>query len=98
MRVMRTGNNFWNTGHTTMSTFGLRASTSLQPKVKVTPFTRLNQIKMNVKGLKGYMSDGTAVNLGDPSSMRDQGSTRNCVYNGRISFNEAKSMQRTQYD
>ena len=42
MKVMRTGNNFWNTGHTTMSTFGLRTNSCMQPKVKVAPFTRVN--------------------------------------------------------
>ncbi len=43
MQVMRTGNNFWNTGHTTASTFGLRSHSHVQePKVKVAPFTRLN--------------------------------------------------------
>ena len=44
------------------------------------------------------MSDGTALNLGDPNSMRDQGQVRNAVYNGRIKFNESKSMQRLPYD
>ena len=42
MQVMNTGNNFWNIGHTTTSTFGLKANTVLQPKVKVAPFSRLN--------------------------------------------------------
>ena len=30
------------------------------------------------------MSDGSAFNLGDPSSMRDQGMPRNCVYTAVI--------------
>ena len=97
MRVQHTGNNFWNTGHTTRSTFGLRSNSSLNPKVKVAPFTRLNQVKKNYKGMEGFMSDGTAVNMGDPNSMRDQGSTRNAVYNGRITYNSSKSMQRLPY-
>ena len=42
--------------------------------------------------MEGFMSDGTAVNMGDPNSMRDQGSTRNAVYNGQIKFNEGKAM------
>lgn len=75
-----------------MSTFGLRSSSAFEPKIKMAPFTRLNQTKQNVKGMPGYMSDGTAVNMGDPSSMRDQGQTRNAVYNGAIKFNESKSM------
>ena len=33
------------------------------------------------------MSDSTAVNMGDPSSMTDQGCTRNAVYNVNISEN-----------
>ena len=70
---MKTGNNFWNTGHTTNSTFGLRSYQGIQPKVKVAPFTRLNQTRMTMKGMEGFMSDSTAVNLGDPNSMRDQG-------------------------
>ena len=97
MQVMRTGNNFWNTGHTTMSTFGLRSSSAFEPKIKMAPFTRLNQTKQNLKGMPGYMSDGTALNMGDPSSMRDQGQTRNAVYNGAIKFNESKSMQKLAY-
>ena len=43
------------------------------------------------------MSDSTALNMGDPSSMRDQGQTRNAVYNGKIKFNESKSMNRLPY-
>ena len=43
------------------------------------------------------MNDGTALNMGDPNSMRDQGQTRNAVYNGGINFNESKSMQRKPY-
>lgn len=34
--------------------------------------------------MNGYMGDGTAVNMGDPSSMRDQGMPRNCIYNAII--------------
>ena len=44
------------------------------------------------------MSDGTAVNLCDPNSMRDQGQTRNAVYNGHIRFSEAKSASRLPYN
>ena len=97
MRVTKTGNNFWNTGASTLSAFGLRTSSQWQPKVKVAPFTRLNQTKKNMKMMEGFMSDSTAVNVGDPSSMRDQGQTRNAVYNGRIAFSESKSMQRLPY-
>ena len=43
------------------------------------------------------MSDGTALNLGDPNSMRDQGQTRNAVYNGHIRFNQSKSLNRLPY-
>lgn len=43
------------------------------------------------------MADGTAVNMGDPSSMRDQGQTRNAVYNGRITFSNSKSMNKLPY-
>ena len=82
MQVMNTGNNFWNVGHSTRSTFGLRSNTVMQPKVKVAPFSRLNQTRMSLKGMQGFMSDGTALNMGDPNSMRDQGGTRNAVYNG----------------
>lgn len=32
------------------------------------------------KRLKGFISDSTAVNMGDPSSMTDQGMTRNAIY------------------
>ena len=99
MQVMRTGNNFWNTGHTTASTFGLRSYSHMaEPKVKVAPFTRLNQIKSTYKNMEGFMSDGTAVNLCDPNSMRDQGQTRNAVYNGHIRFSEAKSASRLPYN
>ena len=73
MQTQQTGNNFWNIGHSTTATFGLRSSSEYQPKVKVAPFTRLNQTKMTYKGMDGFMSDGTAVNMGDPNSMRDQG-------------------------
>ena len=97
MRVMKTGNNFWNTGHTTASTFGLRTSTALTPAVKVAPFTRLNQTKSNMKQMQGFVSDGTALNMGDPNSMRDQGQTRNAVYNGRIKFNSHKSASKIPY-
>ena len=34
--------------------------------------------------MSGFVNDGTAINMGDPSSMRDQGSTRNCIYNAVI--------------
>ena len=71
MQIKRTGNNFWNTGHASMAAFGLRSNSHLEPKVKVAPFTRLNQIKATYKGMEGFMSDGTAVNLCDPNSMRD---------------------------
>ena len=71
MQLMNTGNNFWNVGHTTTSTFGLHANTMRQPKVKVAPFSRLNQTRMTMKGMPGFMSDGTALNMGDPNSMRD---------------------------
>lgn len=40
------------------------------------------------------MSDGTALNLGDPNSMRNQGDTRNAVYNGQIKFKQSKSVQK----
>ena len=45
--------------------------------------------------MEGFMSNGTAVNMADPNSMRDQGGTRNAVYNGAIRFSETKSMKRT---
>ena len=96
MRIMKTGNNFWNTGHTTASTFGLRTH-SMQPKVKVAPFTRLNQTKSNMKQMQGFVSDGTALNMGDPNSMRDQGQTRNAVYNGAIKYNSHKSERSVPY-
>lgn len=92
MRTQQTGNNFWNIGHSTTATFGLRSQSHYQPKVKVAPFTRLNQTKMTYKAMDGFMSDGTALNMGDPNSMRDQGQTRNAVYNGQIKFNESKAM------
>ena len=91
MRIMRTQNNFWNTGHTTMSTFGLRSHSSMAPRVKFAPFTRLNQHRMNVKFMKGFMNDSTAVNMGDPNSMRDQGQTRNAVYNANILLDEGRA-------
>ena len=43
------------------------------------------------------MSDGTALNVGDPNSMRDQGQTRNAVYNGQIKFDEKQAMKRSPY-
>jgi hypothetical protein len=52
---------------------------------------------MCAKNMEGFMNDGTALNVGDPNSMRDQGSTRNAVYNGQIHFNESKSMHRLPY-
>ena len=70
----------------------------MEPKVKVCPFTRLNQNKQNIKLMEGFMNDGTVLNMGDPSSMRDQGQTRNAVYNGNIRFNESKSMNRLPYN
>ena len=97
MRTQSTGNNFWNTGHTTMSTFGVRTDSLLQPKVKVTPYTRINQTRMSIKAMDGFMSDGTALNMGDPNSMRNQGPTRNAIYNGQIEFNEQKAMARSPY-
>lgn len=45
MRLARTGNNFWSAGHTSYSSFGLRSHSSTKPKVKVAPYTRLNQVK-----------------------------------------------------
>jgi len=69
----------------------------MQPKVKVAPFSRLSQTRMSMKGMPGFMSDGTALNMGDPNSMRDQGATRNAVYNGQIRFNKAKSLNRLPY-
>ena len=42
MQTQQTGNNFWNIGHSTTATFGLRSHSEYQPKVKVAPFTRLN--------------------------------------------------------
>ena len=50
-----------------------------------------------MKGMPGFMSDGTALNMGDPNSMRDQGTTRNAVYNGQIRFSSSKSMNRLPY-
>ena len=97
MRTQSTGNNFWNTGHTTMSTFGVRTDSALQPKVKVAPFTRINQTRMSIKAMDGFMSDGTALNMGDPNSMRNQGPTRNAIYNGAIQFDEQKAMARSPY-
>ena len=96
MQTQVTGNNFWNTGATSQSAMGLRSggNTKSQPKVKVAPFTRLNQSKMTMKAMEGFMSDGTALNVGDPNSMRDQGNTRNAVYNGQIRFKESKSVQK----
>ena len=67
------GNNFWNTGFSTNKSFGLKAHSVFEPKVKVAPFTRLNQTKMSYKAMEGFVSDGTALNMGDPNSMRDQG-------------------------
>ena len=52
--------------------------------MKFAPYTRLNQPKLDVKQMGGYVSDGSAFNLGDPSSMRDQGMPRNCVYTATI--------------
>jgi hypothetical protein len=37
-----------------------------------------------MKALKGFMNDGTAVNASDPSSMQDQGITRNAMYHVEI--------------
>lgn len=50
-----------------------------------------------MKSMEGFMNDGTALNMGDPNSMRDQGQTRNAVYNGGINFNASKSMSRLPY-
>ena len=50
-----------------------------------------------MKAMPGFMSDGTALNMGDPNSMRDQGTTRNAVYNGQIRFSSSKSMNRLPY-
>ena len=96
-QVQATGNNFWNTGHTRMSTFGIQENPSIEQKIQVAPFTRLNQTRFTMKQMNGHVSDGTALNLGDPSSMRDQGGVRNCVYTGAVSFNESKSMERLPY-
>lgn len=65
------GNNFWNTGYSTNKSFGLKSHSVFEPKVKVAPFTRLNQTKMSYKAMEGFVSDGTALNMGDPNSMRD---------------------------
>ena len=72
MHLNRSNNNFWNTGATINSSLGLRSnSMAMQPMVKVAPYTRLNQTKQSLKRMEGYVSDGTAVNLSDPNSMRD---------------------------
>ena len=80
-----------------MSTFGILENPAIEQKVQVAPFTRLNQTRLMMKQMNGHVSDGTALNLGDPSSMRDQGGVRNCVYRGTVSFNESKSMERLPY-
>ena len=80
-----------------MSTFGILENPVIQEKVQVAPFTRLNQTRLTLKQMQGHVSDGTALNLGDPSSMRDQGGVRNCVYRGAVTFNDSKSMERLPY-
>ena len=71
MQLTRSGNNFWNTGAFTSSTFGVRSNSSYQPKVKVVPYTRLNATKDSLRRLEGFISDGTALNMCDPNSMRN---------------------------
>lgn len=81
--LYRSGNNFWLQGQTDaqrVDNYGVALRKTLNPKVVVTPFVRINLERQQIKALKGYMSDGTAINASDPSSMKDQGITRNAMY------------------
>ena len=67
LATKNTQNNFWLNQYSTTGSL----SSALYPKVKYAPYTRLNQPKLDVKQMGGYVSDSTAINMGDPSSMRD---------------------------
>jgi len=52
----------------------------LNPRVVYAPYVRVNLEHESKRRLKGLISDSTAINMGDPSSMTDQGMTRNAIY------------------
>jgi len=52
------------------------------------PFKRINNNQRELKQTLGYMGDGTATNPSNPSTMMDQGHTRNCVYNMNMNGSE----------
>lgn len=85
--LRKSGNNFWLMGHTDankIDSHGVKLRKMLNPKIVRTPFTRINLERMDWKKLNGFMSDGTATNVSDPSSMIDQGATRNAIYHVEI--------------
>ena len=53
---------------------------TLPPSYSI-PFTRTNQDHNLKKYSIGFMNEGTYSNACDPNSMKDQGNTRNAVYN-----------------
>jgi hypothetical protein len=66
MSIKNTNNNFWQSVNA--DTFK-HSIAELNPRVKYTPYTRMNNGNVPVRD--GFISNGTAVNMCDPSSMRD---------------------------
>lgn len=81
MSTKTTKNNFWQSVNADAFNHSIA---ELNPRVKFTPFSRINN--GNVPVHDGFISNGTAVNMSDPSSMRDQGITRNAVYVAEIDW------------
>lgn len=79
--LYRSGNNFWLQGNSEQTeNYGVKLKKMLNPRIVYTPYVRVNMEHASLKRLKGFISDSTAVNMGDPSSMTDQGMTRNAIY------------------
>ena len=52
------------------------------------PFKRINNNQRALKQTLGYLNDSTATNPSNPSTMMDQGITRNAVYNMTMNSSE----------
>ena len=96
--LSKSGNNFWLMGHTDVNKIdnhGVKLRKLLNPHIVRSPFTRINLERVDWKKLNGFMSDGTATNVSDPSSMCDQGGTRNAVYHVEIIDQDTRMPKRS---
>ena len=73
--MSKSKNNFWlENGHSEQQiqdNLLYKTRKLLQPSIVYSPYTRLNQQRLGIKKLGGFISDSTAVNISDPSSMTD---------------------------